>query len=152
MIAIDQIDAIVRAERIDCGFERLDGFLCRGEGEDEASIQHEFDAVGCAGLLKSDKKSYQMDPANADEALREVALDLAEGADYVLFGPVFTPRSKAATLPVRGLTGLEEAARAVEIPVLALGGITAGNAQACVNAGAAGIAAVSLFQLSGRNC
>lgn len=45
------------------------------------------DAVGSRGLLKGDKRSYQMDPANAEEALREVALDLAEGADYVMVKP-----------------------------------------------------------------
>jgi porphobilinogen synthase len=45
------------------------------------------DAVGSGGLLKGDKKSYQMDPANAEEALREVALDLAEGADSVMVKP-----------------------------------------------------------------
>ena len=45
------------------------------------------DAVGTGGLLKGDKKSYQMDPANAEEALREVALDLAEGADSVMVKP-----------------------------------------------------------------
>ena len=45
------------------------------------------DAVGSRGLLKGDKKSYQMDPANALEALREVALDLAEGADSVMVKP-----------------------------------------------------------------
>jgi porphobilinogen synthase len=45
------------------------------------------DAVGSGGLLKGDKKSYQMDPANAAEALREVALDLAEGADMVMVKP-----------------------------------------------------------------
>jgi porphobilinogen synthase len=45
------------------------------------------DAVGSRGLLKGDKKSYQMDPANAEEALREVALDLAEGADTVMVKP-----------------------------------------------------------------
>ena len=45
------------------------------------------DAVGSSGLLKGDKKSYQMDPANAEEALREVALDLAEGADSVMVKP-----------------------------------------------------------------
>ncbi len=45
------------------------------------------DAVGSGGLLKGDKKSYQMDPANADEALREVALDIAEGADSVMVKP-----------------------------------------------------------------
>src|SRR5262249_47539593 len=41
------------------------------------------DAVGSAATLKGDKRTYQMDPANAEEALREVALDLAEGADMV---------------------------------------------------------------------
>ncbi|WP_169976206.1 porphobilinogen synthase [Tautonia rosea] len=46
------------------------------------------DAVGSAGNLGSgDKKTYQMDPANSDEALREVALDIAEGADLVMVKP-----------------------------------------------------------------
>ena len=45
------------------------------------------DAVGSGGLLKGDKKTYQMDPANAEEALREVALDIAEGADSVMVKP-----------------------------------------------------------------
>lgn len=45
------------------------------------------DAVGSGNLLKGDKKTYQMDFANSDEALREVALDLAEGADSVMVKP-----------------------------------------------------------------
>ncbi len=45
------------------------------------------DAVGAGGYLKGDKKSYQMDPANGREALREVALDIAEGADSVMVKP-----------------------------------------------------------------
>lgn len=45
------------------------------------------DAVGSGGLLKGDKKTYQMDPANGEEALREVALDIAEGADSVMVKP-----------------------------------------------------------------
>jgi len=45
------------------------------------------DAVGSGGLLKGDKRSYQMDTGNAEEALREVALDLAEGADSVMVKP-----------------------------------------------------------------
>ncbi|MEQ1541237.1 MAG: porphobilinogen synthase [Novosphingobium sp.] len=45
------------------------------------------DAVGSRGLLKGDKKTYQMDPANSDEALREVELDLMEGADSVMVKP-----------------------------------------------------------------
>jgi porphobilinogen synthase len=45
------------------------------------------DAVGSRGLLKGDKKTYQMDPGNAEEALREVEMDLAEGADSVMVKP-----------------------------------------------------------------
>jgi porphobilinogen synthase len=45
------------------------------------------DAVGSGGLLVGDKKTYQLDPANSDEALREVALDLEEGADMVMVKP-----------------------------------------------------------------
>ncbi len=45
------------------------------------------DAVGSSATLKSNKRSYQMDPANSDEALREVALDIDEGADMILIKP-----------------------------------------------------------------
>ncbi|HHL21330.1 MAG TPA: porphobilinogen synthase [Aliiroseovarius sp.] len=45
------------------------------------------DAVGAAGALKGDKKTYQMDPANSDEAMRLVARDLSEGADMVMVKP-----------------------------------------------------------------
>lgn len=70
------------------------------------------------------------------------------GADYVVFGPIFAPRSKSTDLKPRGLDLLEEAARSISIPVLALGGITSGNIEACVERGAAGIAGISLFQSS----
>jgi porphobilinogen synthase len=45
------------------------------------------DAIGSAKALQGDKKTYQMDPGNTDEALREVALDIAEGADMVMVKP-----------------------------------------------------------------
>jgi porphobilinogen synthase len=45
------------------------------------------DAVGSSSTLKGDKRTYQMDPANTDEALREVALDIDEGADMVMVKP-----------------------------------------------------------------
>jgi porphobilinogen synthase len=45
------------------------------------------EAVGASKTLKGDKRTYQMDPANSDEAMREVALDLAEGADMVMVKP-----------------------------------------------------------------
>jgi porphobilinogen synthase len=45
------------------------------------------DALGSGGVLRGDKRTYQMDPANTDEALREVEMDLAEGADMVMVKP-----------------------------------------------------------------
>jgi porphobilinogen synthase len=45
------------------------------------------DAVGSSGTLKGDKRTYQMDPANSNEALREIELDLSEGADMVMVKP-----------------------------------------------------------------
>ncbi len=45
------------------------------------------DAVGSSGTLKGDKRTYQMDPANSDEALREVELDIEEGADMIMVKP-----------------------------------------------------------------
>jgi porphobilinogen synthase len=45
------------------------------------------DAVGSATTLTGDKRTYQMDPANTDEALREVELDISEGADMVMVKP-----------------------------------------------------------------
>ena len=79
-------------------------------------------------------------------SLDDVLLAEAEGADYVLFGPVFAPLSKESDLAPRGVEELRRVCGSVRIPVLALGGITWGNAQACVEAGAAGVAGISMFK------
>jgi len=79
-------------------------------------------------------------------SIDEVRRAEAEGADYVFFGPVFRPLSKSSDLEPKGLEGLAGAARSVRIPVLALGGVTSENTAACIQAGAAGIAGISLFQ------
>jgi thiamine-phosphate pyrophosphorylase len=70
----------------------------------------------------------------------------ASGADYLFFGPVFATPAKAAFGPPQGLDRLAEVSRTVSIPVLAIGGITLGNAASCLAAGAAGLAAIRLFQ------
>jgi thiamine-phosphate pyrophosphorylase len=72
-----------------------------------------------------------------------------DGADYVFFGPVFATPGKARFGPPQGLKRLEEVSRSVKIPVLAIGGITAENAGECIAAGAAGIAAIRMFQEAG---
>jgi len=68
----------------------------------------------------------------------------SEKADFAVFAPVFGKRGSAGTPPA-GLAALHEACRA-KIPVLALGGVTMENAASCLEVGAAGIAAIRLFQ------
>lgn len=74
----------------------------------------------------------------------EVAEAAANAADFAVFAPVFEKKD-APSIRSAGLAALQEACRA-RIPVLALGGITLENAQSCSDAGAAGIAAIRLFQ------
>jgi thiamine-phosphate pyrophosphorylase len=69
-----------------------------------------------------------------------------DGADYIFFGPVFATPSKAAFGLPQGLDRLARVCEEVSIPVLAIGGISAENAQSCLWAGASGIAAIRLFQ------
>jgi thiamine-phosphate pyrophosphorylase len=76
-------------------------------------------------------------PADAAQAA-------ANAADFAVFAPVFEKNDAPAARPT-GLGALREACRAA-IPVLALGGITLQNAQSCIDAGVAGIAAIRLFQ------
>ena len=73
------------------------------------------------------------------------ALEAAvQGADYVVFGPVFASPTHPGQPPA-GLESMREVARAVTIPVLAIGGVDATRAIACMEAGAAGFAAIGYF-------
>jgi thiamine-phosphate pyrophosphorylase len=74
----------------------------------------------------------------------EVVQAAASGANMALFAPVFEKKDAPGTSP-KGLDALRQACRA-KIPVLALGGVTLQNAESCLQAGAAGIAAIRLFQ------
>jgi thiamine-phosphate pyrophosphorylase len=71
----------------------------------------------------------------------EVARAAQEGADFVVFGPVFEKQGTEA----KGLEALHQVCKE-KVPVIALGGVTAKNARACIEAGAAGIAGIRLFQ------
>ena len=74
----------------------------------------------------------------------EVARATSEGANFIVFAPIFEKKDAPQAGPA-GLDGLSEVCRQ-KIPVLALGGITIKNARVCLDAGAAGIAGIRLFQ------
>ncbi|HME01077.1 MAG TPA: thiamine phosphate synthase [Terriglobia bacterium] len=79
-------------------------------------------------------------------SLQDALAAEADGADYVVLGPVFETLSKLRYGPPLGLEELREAAAQVKIPVLALGGVTVGRVPECLSAGASGIAGISIFQ------
>ncbi|HET9402723.1 MAG TPA: thiamine phosphate synthase [Candidatus Acidoferrales bacterium] len=76
----------------------------------------------------------------------EVEAAERDGADYIFFGPVFATPSKEEFGAPQGIERLAQASSSVKIPVIAIGGIRVENARLCVQAGAAGIAAIRMFQ------
>ena len=84
-------------------------------------------------------------------SLEEARAAQASGADFVVFGPIFDTESKRAFGDPQGLNKLREVTSALgEFPVLAIGGITREKVDACLDAGASGIAGISLFERFGR--
>jgi thiamine-phosphate pyrophosphorylase len=79
-------------------------------------------------------------------SLAEAQSAASEGADFIVTGPLFETPSKQRYGPPLGLERFEEICSGVEIPVLAIGGVTLENCRAAVDRGAAGIAAIRLFQ------
>ena len=69
-----------------------------------------------------------------------------EGADFAVLAPIFAPLSKPLGWPPLGLDALRAIAARAKVPVIALGGITRENAPLCVEAGAAGVAGITLFR------
>ena len=84
--------------------------------------------------------------AVSTHSLEEVRAAERAAVDFAVFGPVFATPSKNRWGPPQGLDALESVCRAVSLPVMAIGGITAENATACVECGASGIAGISMFQ------
>jgi thiamine-phosphate pyrophosphorylase len=97
-------------------------------------------------LLAKEHPSWEFLVGVSTHSLDAAQSAQASGADYLVFGPVFATPSKASFGPPQGLNRLAEVCRSVSIPVIAIGGITAENARDCQRAGAAGIAAIRLFQ------
>jgi thiamine-phosphate pyrophosphorylase len=77
--------------------------------------------------------------------LREASAAQDAGADFIVFGPLFDTSSKRQYGPPVGLKTLEDVAAKVELPILGLGGISLENCARVIDAGAAGIAGISLF-------
>jgi thiamine-phosphate pyrophosphorylase len=82
--------------------------------------------------------------------LEEVRDAKTAGADYAFFGPVFDTPSKRPFGAPQGIARLGECCRGVGIPVLAIGGVEEENAVSCIRAGAAGVAAIRMFQEARR--
>jgi len=93
-----------------------------------------------AGALAREKPVVTV----ACHSIEDVRHSESQAADLAIFAPVFEKKDRPGTQPA-GLNALREACKA-QIPVLALGGVTLENAAACLEAGAAGIAAIRLFQ------
>ena len=84
-------------------------------------------------------------------SLAEARAAQAADADFVVFGPIFDTESKRAFGEPQGLEKLREVTSELgAFPVIAIGGITRENLEACVNAGASGIAGISLFERFGQ--
>ena len=110
------------------------------------------DDVDAALALDADGVHLGQADAGADEARAAGLLlgrsastleqALAADADYLGVGPIWETPSKTDADPALGLAGLREVCGAVRVPVIAIGGIDARNAAACIAAGAAGVAVV----------
>ena len=113
------------------------------------------DDVDAALTLRADGVHLGRSDAGADRALAQgLMLGLSassvdeavaaerEGAAYIGAGPIWATPSKADADPPIGLAGLREICRRVSIPVVAIGGVDASNAAACIEAGAAGVAVI----------
>jgi len=108
-------------------------------------------ACGAAGVhLRADSnypaRIKELAPLIVSVAIHnEGDLEHIGGADFAILAPVFHPRSKPDTRPPLGLETLHRVATASSVPVIALGGITDQNALSCIQAGAAGVAGITLW-------
>ena len=117
-----------------------DGVHLRSDDVKATDVQR----VWVQAMATSSQRDAQPVIAVSCHSRADVLRAQSEGAHFAVFAPVFEKKTQPAATPT-GLQALQEAC-AAEIPVFALGGVTLENAGACVQAGAAGIAAIRLFQ------
>ena len=121
LIVNDRVDVAIAAE--------VDGVHL---GQDDFPIGKARDLLGEDAVIGGTAKT-----------LSQAHQCIAEGADYIGFGPIYATGSKVDAGIVKGLEGLREMVSGVNIPIIAIGGITIENAGEVVRAGAHGIAVIS---------
>ena len=123
--------------------EPTDEVVARGRGFRELGVTLALRADG-VHLGQGDPGAERAREAGLLLGRSAVTLDqaVAAEADYLGAGPVWETPSKEDADPAIGLGGLREICAAVDVPVIAIGGIDAGNAAACIEAGAAGVAVI----------
>lgn len=107
------------------------------------------DSLPAAGVVRWCKSGHAPDDlliGSSCHNLDEAQAAENTGVGYIIFGPVFDTPSKRSFGPPQGVDRLSEVCHTVRIPVIAIGGVTEENARECARAGAAGIAAIRLFQ------
>jgi thiamine-phosphate pyrophosphorylase len=125
--------------------DRLDVALAAGAGG--VHLRHEsVQAAEVVPWLRSGNAAAEFLVGVSCHSVAEVQAAEAAGASYAMFGPVFDTPSKRPFGSPQGLEKLTQACRASRIPVIAIGGVDEQNAAECLDAGAAGIAAIRLFQ------
>jgi thiamine-phosphate pyrophosphorylase len=129
--------------------DRLDVALAEGAGgvhlgEKSLPVQEAKRLVALASPRTSASSDFML--GVSCHSLEAALAAESSGAHYIFFGPVFATPAKAAFGEPQGVERLAQVCHAVAIPVIAIGGITVENAGPCINAGAAGLAGIRLFQ------
>jgi thiamine-phosphate pyrophosphorylase len=125
--------------------DRLD--VAVGAGADGVHLGHaSIPATDAIRWCRNGGASKEFVVGVSCHSLADARAAEAAGADYVFFGPVFDSPTKREFGAPQGVEKLNELTRALRIPVIAIGGISAGNARECLQAGAAGVAAIREFQ------
>ena len=125
--------------------DRLDVALAAGAGGVHLG-EHSLPVEEAKRLVKEQKIGREFLVGVSTHSVEAARAAGANSADYVVFGPVFATPSKLAYGPPQGVKRLAAACGSVSIPVIAIGGVTVENSRECTRAGAAGVAAIRLFQ------
>lgn len=155
IIGSDSAARIIVNDRLDVAVTEHAGGVHLGEAGLPIADVAKWVKRSESGVVVSDDGVASQFPAAAREdfligtschSLESAKAAERDGADYIFFGPVFATPSKAKFGEPQGVTKLTEVCNSVSVPVIAIGGITLENVAKCIAAGAAGIAAIRLFQ------